>query len=158
MSARHRHRLARPHACARVSRSCARAHAHSGHGTLMRGTTLVATVSGFIERVNKLVSVRPLNARYSGEIGDVVIGRVLEVADKRWRLDLNSRQNANLMLSSVNLPGGVQRRRTDADSLQMRSLYCEDDLVSAEVQQLMSDGAISLHTRSLKYGKVLRRH
>jgi len=105
--------------------------------------------------VNKLVSVRPLTTRYSGHIGDVVVGRVVEVADKRWRLDINSRQFGALLLSSVNLPGGVQRRRTDADSLQMRSLYAEDDLVSAEVQQIhQTDGGVTLHTRSLKYGKL----
>ncbi len=33
-------------------------------------------------------------------------------------------------------------------------LLQEGDLVSAEVQQLYSDGAASVHTRSLKYGKL----
>ena len=50
----------------------------------------------------------------------------------------------------VNLPGGVQRRRTHEDQLQMRDLYVEGDLISAEVQQFYGDGALSLHTRSLK--------
>ena len=36
----------------------------SGHGTqATEDKTLVATVSGFVERTNKLISVRPLNAR-----------------------------------------------------------------------------------------------
>lgn len=48
--------------------------------------------------------------RYNGEIGDVVVGRITEVAQKRWKVDLNSRSDAILMLSSVNLPGGVQVR------------------------------------------------
>ena len=104
--------------------------------------------------MNKLVSVHALNSRYQGEIGDVVVGRVVEVADKRWRLDCNSRQNAILMLSSVHLPGGVQRRRTAEDSLNMRNFFKEGDLISAEVQGIKDDGAISLHTRSLKYGKL----
>ncbi len=33
---------------------------------------------------------------------------VLQVANKRWRIDLRSKQAAALMLSAVNLPGGVQ--------------------------------------------------
>ena len=41
--------------------------------------------------------------------GDVVVGRVVEVQDKRWRIDLSSRQDAILMLSSVNLPGFFRR-------------------------------------------------
>lgn len=31
---------------------------------MMEGDRLIATVSGFVERVNKLISVRPLNTRY----------------------------------------------------------------------------------------------
>eukprot|EP01104_Vermistella_antarctica_P008670 TRINITY_DN2188_c0_g1_i2.p1 TRINITY_DN2188_c0_g1~~TRINITY_DN2188_c0_g1_i2.p1 ORF type:complete len:293 (-),score=34.82 TRINITY_DN2188_c0_g1_i2:63-941(-) len=125
-----------------------------GHGTVVEGDALVATVSGVVERVNKLVSVRPLRARYTGEGGDVVVGRITEVGSKRWKVDVNSRQDSILMLSSINLPGGLQRRRTNEDALQMRSFYEEDDLISAEVQQFYSDGAMALHTRSLKYGKL----
>ena len=36
----------------------------------------------------------------------------------------------------------------------MRTLYTEGDLISAEVQSFYADGAVALHTRSLKYGKV----
>jgi exosome complex component RRP4 len=98
--------------------------------------------------------VRPLHSRYQPEVGDVVVGRINSVADKRWGVDINSRQNAALMLSSVNLPGGVQRRRTYEDSLQMRTFFAENDLISAEVQQVKTEGAAALHTRSLKYGKL----
>lgn len=36
----------------------------------------------------------------------------------------------------------------------MRKYLEEGDLISAEVQQIYTDGALSLYTRSLKYGKV----
>ena len=78
------------------------------------------------------------------------------------------------MLSSVNLPGGVQvsrrddssqfrlsvmcpplqRRKLESDELQMRTFFEEGDLLVAEVQAFFADGAMSLHTRSLRYGKV----
>jgi len=58
------------------------------------------------------------------------------------------------MLSSVNLPGGVQRRKLESDELQMRNFFEEGDLVVAEVQAFFSDGVMSLHTRSLRYGKL----
>ena len=92
--------------------------------------------------------------RYTGEIGDVVVGRITEVAQKRWKVDVAARQDAILMLSSVNLPGGVQRRKQESDELQMRNFFMEGDLVVAEVQAFFGDGAYSLHTRSLKYGKL----
>lgn len=103
--------------------------------------------------MNKLLTVRPLSKRYTPVVGDVVVGRVVEVADKRWRVDVNARQDAALPLSSVNLPGG-QRRRTDEDSLQMRAFYQEGDLISAEVQKVGQDQSAQLNTRSTKYGKL----
>lgn len=36
----------------------------------------------------------------------------------------------------------------------MRTFFQEGDLLVAEVQAFFGDGAMSLHTRSLKYGKV----
>eukprot|EP00960_Hanusia_phi_P068260 766798-Hanusia_phi.AAC.4 len=40
------------------------------------------------------------------------------------------------MLSSVNLPEGEHRRRTYEDQLNMRTLFVEGDLVSAEIHQV----------------------
>jgi len=126
-----------------------------GHGTLVRlDGTLIATVAGVVERVNKLVSVRPLRYRYVGDVGDVVVCRVRDVGQKRWKVDVGGRQDAVLMLSSINLPGGEQRRRTAEDQLNMRHFYVEHDLASAEVQAFFQDGSMSLHTRSLMYGKL----
>ena len=73
------------------------------------------------------------DGRYTAEVGDVVVGRVQEVGAKRWKVDINARQDAVLMLSSVNLSGGVQRRRTYEDALQMRSVFAENDLISVRV-------------------------
>ncbi|EDO36519.1 predicted protein [Nematostella vectensis] len=44
--------------------------------------------------------------RYNGEIGDVVVGRITEVGQKRWKVETFSKLDSVLMLSSVNLPGG----------------------------------------------------
>ncbi|KAK9811058.1 hypothetical protein WJX73_009950 [Symbiochloris irregularis] len=125
-----------------------------GHGTQVVDGKLIATLCGVVLRVDKLVSVRPVKSRYTAEVGDVVVGRVIEIAAKRWRIDMNARREAALMLSAVNLPGGVQRRRTAEDELSMRAVYEEGDLISAEVQSLNADGSVVLHTRSTKYGKL----
>ncbi|KAJ2685962.1 Exosome complex component rrp4 [Coemansia sp. RSA 1285] len=125
-----------------------------GHGTFVENTAIYSSVAGAVERINKLVSVRPLKQRYGGEIGDIIVGRITEVAAKRWRVDVNSRQDGVLLLSSINLPGGIQRRKSESDELQMRSFFAEGDLVFAEVQSYFADGALSLHTRSIQYGKL----
>lgn len=126
---------------------------------------LVASVAGTVERVNKLVSVIPLSSSvYSGQVGDLIIGRISAVGTTRWKVSLtpSSRSGsgtmsraAQLPLSGVDLPGGVQRIRTAEDARGMRRLYAEGDLLSAEVQQVtQSDGTLILHTRSLRYGKL----
>eukprot|EP00730_Choanoeca_flexa_P014341 TRINITY_DN6239_c0_g1_i2.p1 TRINITY_DN6239_c0_g1~~TRINITY_DN6239_c0_g1_i2.p1 ORF type:complete len:293 (+),score=50.28 TRINITY_DN6239_c0_g1_i2:140-1018(+) len=126
-----------------------------GHGTFQEGGKLYAAVAGVVERINKVVSVRPTRTRYVGEIGDVVVGRILEVASRRWMVDTQSRLNSVLKLSSVNLPGGVLRRKSATDELMMREFFREGDLISAEVQAIyQEDGTLSLHTRSLRYGKL----
>ena len=127
-----------------------------GHGTFIDGQRrLVASVAGIVERVNKLISVRPPKARYSGEVGDVVVGQIVEVLQKRWLVDIGGYQSSVLLLTSVNLPSGQQRRRTSEDQLQMRDLFSEGDIISAEVQSFFHDGAASIHARNLKYGKLL---
>jgi exosome complex component RRP4 len=130
-----------------------------GHNTHVRAEdgALVASVNGVVERVNQLVSVRPLWSRYAAEVGDVVVGRVAEVAQTRWKVDVRGRQHASLLLSSINLPGSAQqRRRTHADALEMRKYFREGDVISAEVHKVHTDNSISLHSRSLKYNKLSR--
>ncbi|XP_021546975.1 exosome complex component RRP4 isoform X1 [Neomonachus schauinslandi] len=147
-----------------------------GHGTYMGEEKLIASVAGSVERVNKLICVKALKTRYNGEVGDIVVGRITEVQQKRWKVETNSRLDSVLLLSSMNLPGGELRRRSAEDELAMRGFLQEGDLISvsctldysvsvlytelgngaliAEVQAVFSDGAVSLHTRSLKYGKL----
>ncbi|KYK60376.1 putative 3'-_5' exoribonuclease [Drechmeria coniospora] len=127
-----------------------------GHGTYIppSSTDITSSLAGILTKTNKLLSVRPLRARYTPEIGDLVVGRIAEVQARRWRVDVAASQLAILQISAINLPGGILRKRTETDELQIRSFFAEGDLVVAEVQQLHQDGAASLHTRSLKYGKL----
>jgi len=48
-----------------------------GHGTYVDDEkTLRASVAGILEKMNKLVSIRPLKVCYNGEIRDLVVGRI----------------------------------------------------------------------------------
>eukprot|EP00795_Rhopilema_esculentum_P010333 gene10333-19031_t len=100
-----------------------------GHGTYLNENKLFASVAGVVERVNKLVSVKPLKTKYTGEVGDVVVGRITEVVQKRWKVDTFSKLDSVLLLSAVNLPGGELRRRSAEDELVMREYLSEGDLI-----------------------------
>lgn len=107
-----------------------------GHGTYLEDGNIKSSVVGVVRQINKLISVVPLKSKYVGEIGDVVIGRVTEIQKKRWKIDTNSRLDSVLLISSINLPGGELRRRNAEDEQSMRKLLQEEDLLSAEVQNV----------------------
>lgn len=125
-----------------------------GHGTYYLDEHTYSSVAGMISKVNKLLSVVPFKGRYRPETGDHVVGRVIGISNKRWKVELGAEHAGILLLGAVNLPGGVLRRKSDSDELQMRSILKEGDLLNCEVQSTFSDGSASLHTRSLKYGKL----
>lgn len=125
-----------------------------GHGILSREDTMQASLPGAVQQLNKLLRVRPVKSRYQAEVGDVVVGRIREVGERRWKVDINHKLEASLLLSAISLPSGEQRRRNASDELQMRSFFVEGDLISAEVQSVQGDGSVMLQTRSLKYGRL----
>lgn len=69
-----------------------------GHGTSELNGEVVATVCGVVERVNKLVYVRALRARYKPEVGDIIVGRVVEVFSELPSLSLSVSLNVKLLL------------------------------------------------------------
>ncbi|KAL0419944.1 UNVERIFIED_CONTAM: Exosome complex component RRP4 [Sesamum radiatum] len=58
-----------------------------GHGTAEMDGRVVATLCGVVERVNKLVYVRTLRARYKPEVGDIIVGRVIEAEVRGFQHD-----------------------------------------------------------------------
>ncbi|PNS18084.1 Exosome complex component rrp4 [Sphaceloma murrayae] len=130
-----------------------------GHGTYLPSPapsafSISSSLSGTLLRTNRLLSILPLSARYVPEIGDLIVGRIVEVQSRRFKVEICAPLLANLPLSSINLPGGILRKRTAVDELNMRNFFEEGDLLVAEVQTLFGDGSAGLHTRSLRYGKL----
>lgn len=125
-----------------------------GHGIYTTDNSKYSSVVGYVTKVNNLFLVQPIKTRYIGDVGDVVVGRITAVETSRWRVNINSTLDGMLPLTSVNLPGGELRRRSEEDERMMRHYFVENDLISAEVQNVHSDGSLALHTRNLNYGKL----
>ncbi|EQB61699.1 exosome complex exonuclease rrp4 [Vairimorpha apis BRL 01] len=127
-----------------------------GHGTFIKGDFLLSSYFGTPKIINKLVTVTPkFFHRYTPEIGDVVVGRVTGIFNKKWKIEMNCKSDVSLNLSSINLPGVTQRRKLESDEILMREYFDIDDLLVAEVQKISKTGFVSLHTRSEKYKKLL---
>lgn len=126
-----------------------------GKNTMMVKDKLVATVCGFVQQVNKLVIVVPIRSRYNPHIGDLVVGRIDDIGQQRWNVDIGAAQRSQLMLTAIQLPDAAQRRRTHQDALEMRKFFVEGDILSAEVQKVdLGSESSHLHTRTAKYGRM----
>mmetsp|Transcript_34806 Transcript_34806/g.80455 ORF Transcript_34806/g.80455 Transcript_34806/m.80455 type:complete len:363 (-) Transcript_34806:223-1311(-) len=123
-----------------------------------KSSRLIACQAGTVRRIHRLLSVAPAASppyAPSASVGDLVVGRVSQIQTARWTVRLGPGcRDAPLPLSSVNLPGGVQRIRTSEDALTMSKLFAPGDLLSAEVAKTSPGGDVVLHTRSLRYGKL----
>ncbi|CAH8590089.1 unnamed protein product [Heterobilharzia americana] len=133
---------------------------HSHTDPLLKGgsgthvSNIHTSLTGRVRIVNKLVYVEPPKARYFGNVGDTVVGRIVEVEQRRWRVDVNSSLLANLALANVKLPGGELRRKSEDDERAMRSFMKEGDLIVAEVHEVYKDGTLQLHMPGTRTGKL----
>jgi exosome complex component RRP4 len=115
---------------------------------------IIASVLGKVNTISKLVTVIPSKFPYVPEVGDVIIGRIISVEKKLWRVNLNAQREGILNLTAINLPQGEQRIRNEEDQMSMRIYFKENDLLSGEIQQITQNGNIHIQTRNLKYGKL----
>ena len=81
-----------------------------------------------------------------------MVGEIVEVAHRSWKVDVGSTRKATLAITSVTLPDDAQRVRTHEDTLAMRELFKEHDVVVCEVQAVNADGQLHLHMKSNRYG------
>ncbi|KAM0681549.1 Exosome complex component rrp4 [Glugoides intestinalis] len=126
-----------------------------GHGTTIIDGKITSMYFGDVMQINKLIRVIPkLTIRYTPEIGDVVVGRVIQIYNKKWKIDTNSKADTNLSLSAINLPGVMQRRKSEDDEINMCKFFDINDLIVCEVQKVSKTGNAALHTRNDKYGKL----
>ncbi|KAI5192544.1 exosome complex component RRP4 [Nematocida minor] len=112
----------------------------------------VASVCGRVTQVDRLITVETETYWYNPCIGDVVVGKVTGIANKRWYIEINTRQESVLLLNSINLIGNVQRRKGELDEIMMSEYYAIGDIVIAEVQSV--GNKVQLHTRNPKYRKI----
>ena len=77
----------------------------SAHGTYVKDGGIFANVVGVVEKTNKMVTVNPIKTRYKPEGGDFIVGKILELGDKLWRVHINASKKGVLNLNSINLKG-----------------------------------------------------
>ncbi|ELA42833.1 uncharacterized protein VICG_00148 [Vittaforma corneae ATCC 50505] len=126
-----------------------------GHGTEQIGDKIYSNYFGTVNQINKLITIAPVfSVRYTPEVGDVVVGRVIQIYSKKWKVDTNCRSDTTLSLGAINLPGVMQRRKSEEDEINMSKYFDINDVIVCEVQKVNKNGSAALHTRSDKYGRL----
>lgn len=64
----------------------------AGHGTFenKKDSKIYANMAGVVHQIDQVICVKPLKQGYRPDIGDVVVGRVVQVDQRRWMVDINS--------------------------------------------------------------------
>ncbi|CRG98173.1 exosome complex component RRP4, putative [Plasmodium gallinaceum] len=125
-----------------------------GSGLYEENEKFYACILGTINYINKLVYVEPLKGKYTGAVGDLLVGKVKDINNDKWVVEIGSYSRALLSISQTNISLFSQRIRLYNDVINMINIYKPNDIIACEVQRILTDGCIILHTRSSIYGKL----
>ncbi|CDO62751.1 exosome complex component RRP4, putative [Plasmodium reichenowi] len=113
-----------------------------------------ACILGRVNYINKLIYVEPLKGKYTGSVGDLLVGKIKDISNDKWIVEIGSYCRAFLSISQTNISIFSQRIRLYNDVINMIHIYKPDDIIACEIQRISTDGTIILHTRSSIYGKL----
>ena len=71
----------------------------------------MASVMGSVEITNKLIMVKPIKSKYAPQVGDIVVGWVQKVANKRWRIDIKASGYAYFPSTPPTSPNSEKKTR-----------------------------------------------
>ena len=77
----------------------------SGSGTYTKNGKICSTLRGHVKYTDRLVQVIPVKKRYMPDTGDIVVGWIVSVENKFWKVDINASQHASLSLQAINIKG-----------------------------------------------------
>lgn len=125
-----------------------------GSGLYEEDEKYFACIVGTVNYINKLVYVEPLRGKYTGAVGDLLVGKIKDISNDKWVVEIGSYCKALLSISQTNISVFCQRIRLYNDVINMINIYKPNDIIACEVQRILADGCIVLHTRSSIYGKL----
>ena len=117
----------------------------NGRGTFKEGNRLYSSVVGLVRVSNGTVSVVPLEGPYIPEVGDTVIGKIVDVKFSNWIVDIGAPYQAGLRVQDV-IEGRVDVLKTD-----LRKIFDIGDIIYAKVKAFNEINQIDLSTRGMPF-------
>ena len=110
------------------------------YGSYRDNDSIVAGRLGLVGIDGRLIKVIPLSGRYNPKIGDVIIGKVIDITFSGWRIDTNSAYSA--MLSLKDGTSDFVERGAD-----LTRYYNIGDYVMANIINVTSQNLVDLTMR-----------
>ncbi|KAF7691475.1 Exosome complex component rrp4 [Cucumispora dikerogammari] len=117
-----------------------------GHGLQIVNQKHIVTSFGVLSKIDKLVLIKPIFlCKYIPSVGDMIIGVVNQIGNKKWIVDINS------IKCVLNTSAIIQPASDVKTDIVMRDYLNIGDIIVCEVQKV--GRSVSVHTHHQNYGK-----
>ncbi len=123
-------------------------HYKVGANVIKDGEYYRSVVLGIYTGSGNTISTRPLTGKYYPHVGDLVIGKIIDVGLTMWRLDIGSPYEGVLFVSNAT------RRKFDPVRHDARKIYDVGDVVRAKIIAFDRTKDPSLTTLDRGLGKL----
>ncbi|WP_456421928.1 exosome complex RNA-binding protein Rrp4 [Thermococcus sp.] len=117
----------------------------NGRGTFREGNRIYSTVTGLVEIRGDLIRVIPLEGPYIPEVGDNVLGKIVDVKFSNWTVDIGAPYQANLRVQDA------VEERIDLLKTDLRKIYDIGDIIYAKVKAFNEINQIDLTTKGMPF-------
>ncbi|NPA47123.1 MAG: RNA-binding protein [Thermococci archaeon] len=117
----------------------------AGRGTFKEGSRIYSTVVGLVDVRGDLVRVIPLEGPYMPEVGDSVIGKVVDVKFSGWTVDIGAPYQASLRVQDAT------EERIDLMKTDLRKIFDIGDVIYAKIKGYNEVNQIDLMTKGMPF-------
>ncbi len=117
----------------------------NGRGTFREGNRIYSTVVGLVEIRGDSIRVIPLEGPYIPEVGDNVIGKIVDVKFSNWTVDIGAPYQANLRVQDA------VEERIDILKTDLRKIFDIGDVIYAKIKAYNEINQIDLTTKGMPF-------
>ncbi|WP_297506400.1 exosome complex RNA-binding protein Rrp4 [Thermococcus sp.] len=117
----------------------------NGRGTFREGNRIYSTVIGLVEIRGDMIRVIPLEGPYIPEVGDNVLGKIVDVRFSNWVVDIGAPYQANLRVQDA------VEERIDLLKTDLRKIFDIGDIIYAKVKAFNEINQIDLTTKGMPF-------
>jgi exosome complex component RRP4 len=117
----------------------------NGRGTFREGNRIYSTVVGLVEIRGDAIRVIPLEGPYIPEVGDNVLGKIVDVRFSAWAVDIGAPYEASLRVQDAT------EERIDLMKTDLRKIFDIGDIIYARIKGYNEINQIDLTTKGMPF-------